>query len=90
MGCPLCLDDVDLFAPGSSIRSTVQGTGSQSWSGTSMAAPHATGVAALIISEHGGDMAPAQVEREMRRRADDQGQRGRTDVYGHGLVDSGF
>jgi subtilisin family serine protease len=66
------------------------GNGGWFWSaGTSMAAPHATGVAALIISENGGDMAPAQVEREMRQRAVRMAN-GKTDFFGHGLVNSGF
>ena len=39
---------VDLFAPGDSILSTVKGGGYEYWYGTSMAAPHVTGVAALM------------------------------------------
>lgn len=67
------------------------GNGGWYWSaGTSMAAPHAAGIAALIIGENGGDMHPAQVEAEMRSRALDLGKPGSDDVYGHGLTQSGY
>lgn len=58
---------VDVAAPGVSIRSTAVGTGSDSevLSGTSMAAPHVTGVAALAVQAHptwsGNDVAQAVV-----------------------------
>ncbi len=59
---------VDLFAPGSSIRSTVMGGGSQSWSGTSMATPHVSGAAALLLADNPG-WTPAQVWAAMQSDA---------------------
>jgi len=50
---------VDIYAPGTSIRSTVPGGGIASYTGTSMAAPHAVGVAALYKQTHGD--APSDV-----------------------------
>ncbi|MDH3933008.1 MAG: S8 family serine peptidase, partial [Chromatiales bacterium] len=68
------------------------GNGAWYWSGgTSMAAPHAAGVAALIISENGGDMKPAQVEAQMRMRGIDLGKPGADDFFGRGgQVSSGY
>jgi subtilisin family serine protease len=56
--------------------------------GTSMAAPHATGVAALIIGKNGGQMDPARVEAALRASADDLGKPGRDPLYGHGRVNA--
>lgn len=58
--------------------------------GTSMAAPHVAGVAALIISENGGDMSPVEVERELIKRADDINKPGKDDQAGHGRASSGY
>jgi lantibiotic leader peptide-processing serine protease len=68
-------------------------TGNQGWywgAGTSMAAPHAAGIAALIISENGGSMHPAQVEAQLRQRAERLGSQGRDPAYGMGRVSSGY
>ncbi|AHM62276.1 subtilisin-like serine protease [Flammeovirgaceae bacterium 311] len=63
--------------------------GNYYWSvGTSMAGPHAAGVAALIVGQNGGDMDPAKVEAVMRASADDLGKPGRDPLYGHGRVNA--
>lgn len=75
-----------VFSTGSSL---VPGAASYySSAGTSMFAPHAAGVAALIIGGNGGDMHPAQVEAAMRSLADDLGKPGQDDFYGRGRVDA--
>lgn len=62
---------------------------SYSWvAGTSMAAPHVSGVAALIIGKHGGEMAPAAVERILRASSDDLGKPGNDSQYGGGRVNA--
>lgn len=44
------MTSVHLGAPGELILSTILGGGYDSWSGTSMAAPHVSGAAALVLS----------------------------------------
>lgn len=71
------------------VLSTATGTGGYSWNaGTSMAAPHVSGVAALIVGKHGGDLAPAEVERILRASADDLGKAGKDAVHGFGRVNA--
>jgi subtilisin family serine protease len=63
---------------------------SEGWgwaAGTSMAAPHTSGVAAIIIGENGGDMNPAHVERELRARTVGQGN---DPFHGAGDVNTGY
>lgn len=54
-------------------------------SGTSMATPHTSAVAALVWSRHPGCTA-AQIRESLNKAALDLGAVGRDDVFGHGLV----
>jgi len=55
--------------------------------GTSMAAPHVSGVSALLISE-GKASSPDEVRSILQETADDLGQSGRDNTYGWGLVNA--
>jgi subtilisin family serine protease len=70
------------------VLSTAKNGGYTWMAGTSMAAPHATGVAALIIGKNGGQMDPARVEAILRASADDLGKPGRDEFYGHGRINA--
>jgi subtilisin family serine protease len=59
---------VDLWAPGAKILSTKLGGGTTTMSGTSMAAPHAGGTAALYLSAHPTD-SPAKVEADLKAKS---------------------
>ena len=76
--------DVELAAPGVGVLSTVPG-GYQAWSGTSMATPHVSGVAALVWSANTG-WSNVQIRDALQRTALDLGAAGRDTTYGYGLV----
>jgi serine protease len=54
--------------------------------GTSMAAPHVSGLAAMLIQQ--GITSPAAVEAALERFATDLGDTGRDNLYGYGLVEA--
>jgi thermitase len=64
-------DHIDLVAPGVSVWSTVWDDAYASWSGTSMATPHVTGVIGLMESIH-PEYSVERVRSILRETADDQ------------------
>jgi len=84
-------DYVELVAPGVDINSTLPTYGSQFGSyygvlsGTSMACPHVTGVAALLRSL---GLNNTEIRYVLDQTADDLGPPGKDPGYGYGLVDA--
>lgn len=84
---------VELAAPGVAVMSTVPGGGYGLMSGTSQAAPHVSGVAALIISaglkdENGDGSLAGEVRQRLVATATDLGVPGRDVYFGYGLVNA--
>ncbi len=80
--------DFTLFPNGDWFFDMVLSTNVGGWAfaaGTSMSAPAASGVAALIVGKH-GPMHPSHLEARLRAAADDLGEPGNDDHYGAGRV----
>lgn len=80
-------DWVEVAAPGVNIYSTVPGNSYGSKSGTSMACPHVSGVAALIWSQF-PNKSRDWVRAQLRSTADDFGDTGFDKYYGHGRINA--
>jgi len=85
---------VDLAAPGGdadvSILDAIVSTGSTGYyfsAGTSMAAPHAAGVAALIVGKN-GKMSPHELEKQLINSADQVDGDGQSIFFGKGRVNA--
>ncbi|MCE4609558.1 MAG: carboxypeptidase regulatory-like domain-containing protein [Desulfurococcales archaeon] len=83
----------DFSAPGVDITSSVPGGGYESWSGTSMATPHAAGTVALILQASGWyenpvDDLPEKVYEILQNASVDLGDPGQDIYYGYGRIDT--
>jgi serine protease AprX len=77
----------DLVAPGERIFSTVPGASAKTMDGTSMAAPHVSGAAALLMARHSelvGD--PTRIKELLCKTATDLGRT--VNYQGAGLLDA--
>jgi subtilisin family serine protease len=80
----------DVSAPGQNVKSSVPGGDYKEFPGTSMATPHVSGVAALMISAAGEDLSPDQIQQTLidtsfkpSNAPSEQDTR-----WGHGIVDA--
>ena len=79
--------NIDLAAPGDEILSTFPYKSFGYMSGTSMAAPIVSGVAALVWGNK-PSLTNTQVEQRLFSTADDVGKKGRDDLYGYGRINA--
>ncbi|NHN30918.1 S8 family peptidase [Paenibacillus agricola] len=79
-------DYIDVAAPGVSIASTYPHNQYASLSGTSMASPHVTALAALIRSAN-PKLSNHEVMQIMRDTATDAGPVGKDKYFGYGIID---
>eukprot|EP00546_Thalassionema_frauenfeldii_P013155 CAMPEP_0178927986 /NCGR_PEP_ID=MMETSP0786-20121207/19570_1 /TAXON_ID=186022 /ORGANISM="Thalassionema frauenfeldii, Strain CCMP 1798" /LENGTH=572 /DNA_ID=CAMNT_0020603635 /DNA_START=35 /DNA_END=1754 /DNA_ORIENTATION=+ len=78
-------DQVDVSAPGVGIESTTGESGYSTYSGTSMATPHVSGIAMLLWNRN-PTCTNLQIRHALQETAEDRGDPGRDDKYGHGII----
>ena len=76
---------VEIAAPGVGINSTYNNGSYKSLSGTSMATPHVSGVAALVWGNN-PNCTVQQIRDGLNASAQDKGSSGRDSYYGYGIV----
>ncbi|MFS0576670.1 S8 family serine peptidase [Sporosarcina sp. 179-K 3D1 HS] len=76
---------IDVSAPGVNISSSVPGGQFASYSGTSMAAPFVSGIAAMFKLEN-PTQSVGEIEGLLKKYVDDRGAIGRDPLFGEGVV----
>jgi subtilisin len=79
--------EVEICAPGVNVLSTIPGNQYGTKSGTSMACPHVSGVAALCWGTHRFS-SNKEIRSLLRSTADPLGVSGLNELYGYGRVDA--
>jgi len=80
---------VEVSGPGVSVRSTYKGASYGTLSGTSMASPHAAGMAALLWAQKlslSQTATASTVRTALQSRVRDMGAAGKDNGYGYGIV----
>ena len=79
----------DVCAPAVNVNSTVRPSGysGNTWSGTSMACPHAAGLAALMLDKN-PSLSPAGIDSLMELTAVDLGTTGKDNQFGSGRINA--
>ena len=80
-------NQVEIAAPGVGVNSTWRDGGYKSISGTSMATPHVSGVAALVWS-HYPQCSNVQIRNALNKTAVDKGSAGRDVNFGFGIINA--
>ncbi|HIH38479.1 S8 family serine peptidase [Candidatus Woesearchaeota archaeon] len=77
--------DLELVAAGVDVNTTVLGDGYALGTGTSLAAPHVAGIAALLKS-YNNSLSNEEIRAKLRSDTRDLGEPGRDDYFGYGLA----
>lgn len=80
-------NELDIVAPGTSIISTYPNNQFDTLTGTSMATPHVSGVAALILQTD-PTLPPVSLRNILQSNSLDLGASGYDTIFGHGRVDA--
>ncbi|MFB6283590.1 MAG: S8 family serine peptidase [Halobacteria archaeon] len=82
-------EQLDVAAPGVNVKSTIPGDSYTSWRGTSMATPHVSGTAALILaSQSDPGYGTEEIRRVLTQTAVDIESSGFDKKAGHGRIDA--
>jgi serine protease len=89
LGSVFCNDDEDVWSTiWSGSGFDCGDDGYEALAGTSMATPHAAGVAALVVSTYGTGVSPDFIYTKLETTADDLGTPGVDPLYGYGRVNA--